>query len=78
MEAIEVTAHFDVLGKATPLRFTWQGSVYPIESVGRRWKAEDRLHILVMVPEGRIFELIFDCKESCWYLERAETARMVA
>lgn len=78
MEPIEVTAHFDTQGKATPLRFTWQGSVYPIESVGRHWKAEDLLHILVMVPEGRIFELLFDCQASRWYLGRAETARMVA
>ena len=78
MDAIEVTAHFDVNGKATPLRFTWKGSTYLIESIGRRWQAEHILHILVMVPEGRIFELLFDCTQARWYLGRAETERMVA
>jgi hypothetical protein len=78
MQAIEVTAHFDENGKIMPLRFTWKGSVYQIESVGRHWSSEDGQHILVMVPGGRIFELLFACHESRWYLGRVETARLVA
>lgn len=78
MEAIEVTAHFDNNGQVTPLHFIWKGSRYQIESVGRRWFAEDGQHILVMVPGDRIFELLFASKESRWYLGRADTARPVA
>lgn len=78
MQTIEVTAHFDEGGKIMPLSFTWKSSRYQIESVGRRWSAEDGQHILVMVPGGRIFELLFACKESRWYLGRVETARLVA
>jgi hypothetical protein len=78
MEAIEVTAHFDEHGKATPLRFTWKGSVYQVESTGRRWTAEDGQHILVMALGGRIFELLFACAEGRWYVGRVETGRMVA
>lgn len=78
MQAIEVTAHFDEQGKIMPLRFIWKGSVYQVESVGRHWSAEDGQHILVMVPGGRIFELLFACHESRWYLGRVETSRLVA
>lgn len=78
MEAIEVTAHFDENGKATPLRFTWKGGVYLVESTGRRWTTEKGQHMLVMVPGGRVFELLFVCMESRWYIGRVEPARMVA
>ncbi|HNT25289.1 MAG TPA: hypothetical protein PKM21_13030 [Anaerolineales bacterium] len=78
MQPIEVTAHFSIEGKATPLRFTWKNSVYQIESTGRRWTNEDGLHILVMALGGRMFELLFVCTEGRWYLARAETGRLVA
>ena len=78
MQPIEVTAHFAADGKATPLRFTWKGSVYVIESTGRRWQAEDGQHILVMATGGRMFELLFVCGTGRWYLARAETGRLVA
>jgi hypothetical protein len=78
MQPIEVTAHFDQQGKIMPLRFAWKGSVYLIESVGRRWSGEDGQHILVMVSGGRIFELLFACQESRWYVGHVETGRFVA
>ena len=78
MEPIEVTARFDEHGKATPLRFTWKGSVYQVESTGRRWADSNGQHILVMVPGGRIFELSFVNAEGRWYLGRVEPDRMVA
>ncbi len=78
MEPIEVTVHFDQDGKITPLRFTWKGRDYPVESTGRRWQAADGQHILVMVPGGRIFELLFVPIAGCWYLGRLEPDRMVA
>jgi hypothetical protein len=78
MEPIEVTARFDEQGKITPVRFTWKGSVYLVESTGRRWQAEDGLHILVMVPGERVFELLFHAEETRWYLGRGGTNRMAA
>lgn len=78
MQAIEVTAHFDENGKVTPMRFTWRGSVYLVESVGRHWNLEETLHILVMVPGGRIFELVFVGKEARWYLGGVQPDRMAA
>lgn len=78
MQAIEVTAYFDENGKVMPISFTWNGSRYQIESVGRHWHTEEGQHILVMVPGGRIFELLFVCNESRWFLGRAETSHLVA
>jgi hypothetical protein len=70
MEAIEVRAHFNIQGEITPLDFTWHGQNYSIESVGRQWGDEAGKHILVMVPGGRVFELIFHPAESRWLLRR--------
>ena len=78
MDAVEVTVHFDANGKATPLRFTWKGSVYEVESAGRRWQAEDGQHILVMTPGGRIFELLYALNENRWYLRRTSPSHLVA
>ena len=78
MDPIEVTAHFDEHGKVTPLRFTWKGSAYQVESTGRRWSDANGQHILVMVPGGRIFALSFVNAEARWYLERVGPNRMVA
>lgn len=77
MEPIEVTAHFDENGKATPLHFTWKGRQYQVESTGRRWQAEDGQHILVMAAGGRLCELLFASEEGRWYLGRLESNRMV-
>lgn len=78
MEPVEVTAQFDTQGKFTPLRFTWQGRSYPVESTGRSWEDSDGQHILVMVASGKIFELLFAPAEGRWYLGRLESGRMMA
>jgi len=70
MEPIEVTAHFDLGGKAAPLRFKWNQSTYLIESTGRQWRDEQGQHFMVMVTGGRLFELLFVCETHCWYLAR--------
>ncbi len=77
MEPIEVTAHFNQEGLITPIHFTWKGGPQRIESTGRRWNDEAGLHILVMVANGRIYQLTFKPTEGRWYLERSESGRSV-
>jgi hypothetical protein len=71
MEAIEVTAHFDLQGEIEPRSFKWQGSTYPVESTGRRWRDDKGVHILVMAGGERVFELLFDTRTGRWFLNPA-------
>lgn len=68
MELIDVTAQFDSQGRITPLGFIWKGLTFPVDSTGRRWEDERGQHILVMVPGGRTFELLYAVQERAWYL----------
>jgi hypothetical protein len=70
MDTIEVTARFDSQGNITPISFTWQGSVYTVESIGRRWEAKDGLHMLVMVVGNRAYHLVYNGKSKTWKLIR--------
>lgn len=76
MEPIEVTAHFDEHGTITPLHFTWKGGVYRVESTGRRWADEGNQHILVMVSNGRIYQLTYQSGEGRWYIEQSRPDRL--
>lgn len=78
MEAIEVIARFDSQGGMIPLRFIWQGDTYVVDSIGRRWVDDAGQHILVMIPTGKVFELIFTPLEGRWYLERIGDRKTVA
>jgi hypothetical protein len=69
MEAVEVTARYDKEGKVTPLRFTWQGKEYVVEGTGRRWQAQDGLHLLVMAAGERVFELLFVPLNGRWFIQ---------
>jgi hypothetical protein len=71
LDTIEVTAHFDQDGHITPLSFVWNGQSYPIEGTGRRWKAKDGHHILVMVAGNRVFHIVFNCGSGIWKLIRS-------
>lgn len=77
MDQLEVTAKFDIKGKITLLYFTWKGSEYLVESTGRQWDASDGKHILVMVPDGRIFEVIYSPTDGRWLMGRVESGGMV-
>ena len=78
MEPIEVTARFDQHGMITPLHFTWKGGVHRVESTGRRWVDEVGQHILVMLSNGRIYELTFQSGEGRWYIGQSKPVRMFA
>ncbi len=78
MERIEVTVRFERDGRITPLSFASNEHVYPVESTGRNWKDNQGFHILVMVPGGRVCELIFVASEMEWYLQKIGPARTMA
>ena len=78
LEVIEVTVRFDEYGTLTPLHFTWKGSVYQVESTGRRWQDQTGQHILVMVASGHIYELTFKSGEERWYIGQSGPKRMLA
>jgi hypothetical protein len=77
MDAIDVTVRFDEQGKATPLQFSWKGQDYRVDSTGRRWEDEKGQHILIMVPGGRVFEMLFAAGDRRWYLLRTGASRMM-
>jgi hypothetical protein len=78
MDPIEVTVRFDPQGQITPLRFTWKGCSYLVESTGRRWTGANGLHMLVMTGRADMFELVFTPGESRWYMGQAVLARVAA
>lgn len=78
MQPVDVIARFDREGKVTPLRFSWRSSEYLIESVGRHWETSDGHHYLVMVPGGRIFELVFSPLQERWFLGSAQPDQSAA
>jgi hypothetical protein len=78
MEPIEVTVRFDPQGQIYPLRFTWKGRSYLVESTGRRWHGAHGQHILVMTGSGELFELVFSPSEGRWYLSQAAPTRTAA
>lgn len=77
LESIEITAHFDADGRITPMHFTWKGSVLRVESTGRRWTDESGQHMLVMVMNGHIYELVYKGMEGRWYIKPQESERPV-
>jgi len=68
MEPVEVTARWNVEGSVTPLQFVWKGCIYTVESTGRQWNDPAGLHVLVMVPDGTVFELVFQPESLQWFL----------
>ena len=68
MTHIEVTAHTNITGKVLPIFFLWEGYKTPILGIGRRWENEDGEHILAMIPNDRVIELIHASDHS-WRLK---------
>jgi nicotinamide-nucleotide amidase len=67
---VEVAARFDAQGLAVPVSFVWQDTLYPIESIGRRWEDTNSQHMLVMVRGGKVYKLIYAPSNRKWYLEK--------
>ena len=68
MDTVEVTAHFDTQGRITPITFVRGSRPYNVEGTGRRWRAKDETHILVMAAGNRVFHLIFYSASGIWKL----------
>jgi hypothetical protein len=78
MDPIEVTARFATDGRVYPQRISWQGSDYLVESVGRNWQDQEGQHFLVMVPDERVLELIFQPEPGLWFLKSLPAGRQLA
>lgn len=68
MEKIDVQARFDSSGKAIPIRFCWQEQDYLVESIGRRWRDAQGLHILVQIHTQLVYELLYQAESEQWWL----------
>lgn len=78
MDRVEVNARFDANGHVRPVSLQVDGQTIPVDSTGRRWQADDGLHILTMLPGGRVVELVFRAQEMKWYLRSLGPHRRVA
>jgi hypothetical protein len=78
MEQIDLTVRFESSGRIEPLSLTLGGLVYPVESTGRSWKDEQGFHILAMIPNGGVYELIFSPINLVWSLRQVGPARAMA
>ena len=68
MELIDVTGKLDPQGKLLSIRFTWKGTSFLVDSIGRQWEDDRGQHILVMIPGGRTFELVYASRDQLWFL----------
>jgi len=66
MILVEVTAYTNNTGKVLPKSFIWEGRKTPILGIGRRWNSDDGEHILAMIPDDRVVELIHAPDHSWW------------
>lgn len=60
MKPCNVEATFSPDGKARPIKLTWDNETLLITEKGRHWKSDDGQHMLVKVPDGRTFELLYN------------------
>ena len=58
-QKIEVSVHKEIAGQWQPDRFLWQGRMYTILEIGRRWQDLDGEHILVMILAARYTSLFW-------------------
>jgi len=69
VEVIDVRADPGPDGIRFPRSFVYQGQEFQVDSIGRRWQAEDGEHILVMIqPNDRVLELLYAA--GVWHLLR--------
>lgn len=54
---VRVAATWTPDGWPVPEQLDWQGEPLDVIDIGRRWKADDGLHLLARVTGGRVFEL---------------------
>lgn len=68
---IHVEAHMSPGGVLRPLAFEVHGQRYVVGDVGRQTTDDlGRLHIMVMTPPNRLWELVYDPHTQTWYLAK--------
>ena len=77
MEKIDVTSQLDPKGNLIPIRFTWKGQTYRVDSIGRSWQADDGFHVLVMDMRNQAYHLLHIADKSTWCLIRGGRAPTV-
>ncbi len=72
-EPIEVITRFRD-GKIIPLKFRWNGRIYPVKKVHGHWKEQQgysqQHHFSVQSDGPDTFELLFDSADFTWQLAR--------
>jgi len=58
--AAEVEATFIPNGWPVPHSLRWEDEALPVIELGRQWRAQDGVHVLALVSDGRVFELVTD------------------
>lgn len=74
LEPGQVQARWKRNGVFEPTQFLWKGVLYRVESTGRVWEDEKGYHVLCMVNEGQVFELIFCLNPARWLIQPALAA----
>jgi PncC family amidohydrolase len=69
-EPIGVETSSDKQGRVVPVAFTRDGERHAILDWGRRWREEQREHMLVRTNAGTTYELAFDEHRATWHLVR--------
>lgn len=67
-EPVGVEAVFDDQGRLTPRAFTFEGVIYRVQQIGRRWDEGEWEHTLVMTPEGQTWDLAYAAGLGAWRL----------
>ena len=67
MDEVEVQVGYDPRGKLNPVEFRWRGQVYFVQAIGRRWKDNQGLHILVQSGQ-QVYELLYQGENEQWWL----------
>lgn len=67
MDGIEVQVRYEPSGKLNPVEFRWRGQAYFVQAIGRRWKENQGLHILVQSGQ-QVYELLYQAENEQWWL----------
>ena len=69
-----IEAYWTIDGKIVPLRFTCMGRRVRVADVGRSWKDDEGRHILCMLQDQRVCELVLDAEGLWWFIPPAGPA----
>lgn len=71
IELVQVQARWKHEGRFEPIQFMWKDKMYRVESTGRSWEDAEGIHVLCMIAEGKVYELIFRLNPAGWVIRPA-------